>query len=177
MARQQVTYQASFEFVTQSEQEQFFLHFLFVTSVVIPQTDSNYSCWATSNLVPRGYVERGLLHFTWLLAMFRNAGDSDSVSEWLPSPKPFALVRQLCKYNNLNMNVKHTNSRDTAYVWYRYLKSIKFENAPAAGRPRIRRHTLCLQWRPATLICCLLHSNKILINTYNLINHITIYKY
>ena len=64
MARQQVTYQASFEFVTQSEQEQFFLHFLFVTSVVIPQTDSNYSCWAKSNLIPRGYVERGLLHFT-----------------------------------------------------------------------------------------------------------------
>ena len=66
----------------------YFLHILFVTSVVIPQTDSNYSCWATSNLVPRGYVERGLLHFTWLLAMFRNAGDSDSVSEWLPSASP-----------------------------------------------------------------------------------------
>ena len=175
MARQRVY--LSGQFVTRRSRNNCFLHFLFVTSVVIYQTDSNYSCWATSNLVPRGYVERGLLHFTWLLAMFRNAGDSDSVSEWLPSPKPFALVRQLCKYNNLNMNVKHTNSRDTAYVWYWYLKSMKIENAPAAGRPRIRRRTLCLQWRPATLICCLLHSKKICINTYNLINHITIYKY
>ena len=75
-----------------------FLHILFVTSVVIPQTDSNYSCWATSNLVPRGYVERGLLHFTWLLAMFRNAGDSDfrmtSVAETIRFSKATVQIQQ-----------------------------------------------------------------------------------